>query len=128
MTSDDEFEDMDRFIYMRKAQTKWLEESKRKVLETREEVVREKKKNEQFKSVITMLQKAKEEDDAEWIVEVTRLFREIDIINEEKDIYLKGYLGMTGGISPPFLRVRTWWRLVKRKLKRAFSKGTRRTR
>jgi len=59
---------------------------------------------------------------------ISRLFKEIDIINEEKDIYLKGYLGMTGGFNPPFLRVRTWWRIMKRKLKRAFSKGTRRTR
>jgi len=126
--SDEEFEDLDRFIYMRDAQTQWLKDSKRKVLLGRKELEREKKKNEQFKKVIVMLQKAKEEDEAEWMTEIRRLFNEIDIINEEKDIYLKGYLGMTAGITPPFLRLRTWWRMFKRKIKNAFNKGTRRTR
>lgn len=125
--SDDEFDDIDRFISMRDAQTQWLKDSKRKVLLERKALEREKKKNEQFKSVITMLQQARQEEEAEWTSEVKRLFNEMDVINEEKDIYLKGYLGMSSGLFPPFHRVRLWWRTFKRRMKRAFNKRTRRT-
>ena len=126
MTDDDEFEDLNRFIYMRDAQTQWLKDAKGKVKKMRKELAREVIKNDQFKDVILMLQKEKEEDEAEWMAEVKRLFNEIDIINEEKNIYLKGYLGMTGGFNPPFLRVRTWWRVMRRKIRNAFTKRTRR--